>query len=78
MNPYVTSITAKQRQRDLRSEAEMSRRAQAAGAAEVDAPSPSSGVALRLRQAIAGAWSLAAVNEPAVPRLHDYPYTPSV
>ena len=76
MNPYVTSITAKQRQRDLRSEAEMSRRAQAA--AELAAPSPSSGVALRLRQTIAGAWSLAAVNEPAVPRLRDYPYTPSI
>ena len=76
MNPYVTSITAKQRQRDLRSEAELSRRAQAA--AEVNAPSPSNRVALRLRQAIAGAWSLAAVNEPALPRLHDYPYTPSI
>jgi hypothetical protein len=76
MNPYVTSITAKQRQRDLISEAEMSRRAQAA--AEVHDQSPSSGIALRLRQAIAGTWSLAAVNEPALPRLHDYPYTPSI
>ena len=74
MNPYVTSILVKQRHGELL--AEMSRRAQEA--AEVNAPSPSSRVALRLRQAIAGAWSLAAATEPALPRLHDYPYTPSV
>lgn len=69
-HPYVTSILVAQRQADL---VQSARESRTTGTARRSVPGP--GLFARLRDAVAGAWSLAAAGEATTPALRDYPFT---